>query len=161
MRGKKVKTAAVIAVIFFIFSVPVYSDTDTSSLTLTGTVDNLLEIVVLPTGDNLNLNLNKNAAVSGLCVATVKEISNSSSGYNVSVESANGFELVSDGIGKTVSYTLFYNNTEVENNPETVTYVTTKPSGVIVKEVKISYEVKGNIPKGTFEDVLTFTIANN
>lgn len=161
MRGKKVKFAAISAVFFLIFSVPVFGETDTASLTLTGTVGSLLEIIVLPTGDNLNLNLNRNAAVSKLLVARVQEISNSSSGYKVSVDSANGFELVSEGIGKTVTYTLFYNNSEVETDPAIVSDVTTKPSAVVEKDVEISYEVKGNIPKGTFEDVLTFTIEKN
>lgn len=159
MRGKKVRKVLTAAAVFLILvSFSAYSET--ASVSLSGTMGNILEIVVSPTGANSALNLSGATTVTELLVATVEEKSNNPTGYQVSISSLNSFELLNTGSPHTIAYSLFYNGTQVTTDGQVVSNVTAKPAEIIAKEVRISYTTPNNPKAGTYQDTLTFTMEN-
>jgi hypothetical protein len=132
------------------------------TLILKGTVPRLLEITVNPEAIASNLPLDTTQA--NTLVAVVNEKSNSKTGYNVSISSANQGQLVHESeASSVVNYSLRYNGNLVDLAlGETYTY-----SGAGAnnnnRNVNISYTGIDHdlLIEGDYSDTVTFTIAAN
>lgn len=96
-------------------------------------------------------------------VATVNEISNSSTGYKVTISSANLGSLIRSGGSEAFPYALKYNGSSVNL---AAPQVFTNPSAASVnvnKDVSISYTgvPAENMVAGEYVDTVTFEIAAN
>ncbi|MBB6481041.1 hypothetical protein [Spirochaeta isovalerica] len=144
-----------LAVAAFI-SLPAMADT-TGTLTLTGTVDSNMAIVVTPV-DGVYNDLDLLNDASNLKVATVTEISNSA--YTVTVSSDNSSELA--GPSDSLAYTLTYDGASIDltSGSAVITNTTTvTDADGLDKDLNISYTGNPALPSGTYTDTLTFTIA--
>lgn len=160
---KKILTLAVILI-----STISLSAATSGSLTLTGTVNGVLDISVQAEAAATNLDLL--TSQTDLLIATVVEKSNKAGGYTVSLDSANAVSANSStaqlkGTGSNtdvLDYTLTYGGSAVSftNGQATVTdsSATTGASGVS-KELKITYTADSGLTEGTYNDTLIFTIA--
>lgn len=131
------------------------------TLILKGQVSELLSITVTP--ETIAASLPLDASQSDTKVATVNEKSNSSTGYKVSVASANKGKLVRTGGSETFAYSLKYNGNSV-NLASTQEYTFTSGAAVDTdKDVTISYTGQSaqTMVAGEYSDTLTFTIAAN
>lgn len=134
---------------------------NTGNLLLSGNVPDILSIQVNAESDATNLDLTTDQ--SDLKVATVLERSNSSTGYNVSIDSANDGLLVRSGGSETFAYTMKYDGDSVDLSA-TDTFNNAAASVVAVnKDVTISYTGQDaeTMVAGDYEDTVTFTIAAN
>ena len=134
----------------------------TGSLLLKGTVPRLLEITV--NAEAIAATLPLDTTQSGTLVAVINEKSNSKTGYNVSISSANQGELVHESdSSSSVAYSLTYNGNSVDlANGETFTY--SFPTGANNnRNVTISYTgvPHEDLIEGEYKDDVTFTIAAN
>lgn len=140
----------------------------TGNLTLIGVVNGVLDITVTEEASASSLDLV--TSQSDLKVATVNEKSNKSSGYTVTLESANAKSASSSnptlnnnsGNGDSLTYSLKYDGSGVSftNGVATITdTINTTSSSGVNKDLLISYIGDNSLSEGTYEDTLTFTIA--
>jgi hypothetical protein len=132
------------------------------TLLLKGTVPRSIAIVV--TAESIAANLPLNVTQSNTKVAVVNEKSNSSTGYKVSVASANAGKLVHQSVASSsVNYSLRYNSNAVNlASGQTFTYATGGLANVN-RNVDISYigVPHESLVEGQYSDTVTFTIAAN
>lgn len=156
---KNLKTLAFIGLIGTVTSIGHCATT--GNLLLRGNVPDILSIQVTPEAEATNLDLANDQ--TDLKVATVQEKSNSNTGYNVTIDSANDGVLVRSGGSETFAYTMKYDGDTVDlstadtfNNPAAAAVA-------VNKDVTVSYT--GQDPEtmiaGDYEDTVTFTIAAN
>lgn len=134
----------------------------TGNLLLKGTVPPLLSIVVTP--EALASALPLDTTQTDTKVATINEKSNSNTGYQVAVSSANQGKLVHESVVSSfINYSLTYNGNSVDLNAgQTYTY----PSAASVnadRDVEISYTgvPHEDLVQGEYSDTVTFTISAN
>lgn len=153
---------------------PAYAATS-AGITLTGSVQQILNITVTPTAAASALDLT--AVVSGLKIATVNAESNNTAGYQVTVSSANQSSSkctatagpcfhspVGGGAGQNMPFTLVRNTVNVSFTGATGSFVQTTARSVLGGDnydAKISYDgVSASLPQATnYTETLTFTIA--
>ena len=158
----KKKTLIIAAVMIVAAFAPVFGQvTDSGSITLTGTVAALAEITVTPiTGyDSLDLTTSQ----TDLAVATVNEKSNVTTGYTVTLDSANSGEFVGADTGNsdTLAYTISYGGSAVtlSSGSATVTTASARTSAAGVdKTLAISY-TGTFLNADTYSDTITLTIS--
>ncbi len=132
------------------------------TLTLSGTVPQRVDILVNAQSGATTLDLSTSQA--DYLVATVREKSNSATGYKVSLSSANSGNLVN---GRSmISYTAKYNTSGVtlSSTPQTITNVTSQSSPITTtKNFNISYTGADELDlmQGVYSDTLTFSIVAN
>ncbi|MFO7850162.1 MAG: hypothetical protein R6V67_09405 [Spirochaetia bacterium] len=131
---------------------------DTGSITLTGSVPEILKISIAEEKTDFDLT----EVVSGSKVAEVREISNRRTGYRVELESANGSAFAHNEDGNiTLDYSLTYGGDEVTFSEGTATISDvsdkTDASGSS-KDLSISYSGEDHLTAGDYKDTLTFTI---
>lgn len=133
------------------------------TLTLRGVVQQVLSIEVTAEAGASNLDLSTQAR--DLKVATVKEISNSRSGFKVKIESQNNGKLAhQDGANiSNVPYTMKYGNTTVNLGSSQDINVNQAGSYEQTKNVSISYDGNGQnqLVAGQYSDTVQFTIMAN
>jgi hypothetical protein len=109
----------------------------TGTLLLKGQVGQVLSILVTP--ETIAATLPLNVSQTDTKVATVNEISNSSTGYKVTISSANLGKLIRTGGTEAFNYSLKYNGSAVNlASPQ----IFSNPSAASVnvnKDVAISY----------------------
>lgn len=132
------------------------------TLMLRGTVPRLLEITV--NDEAIASTLPLDTTQSGTLVAVINEKSNSVTGYNVSISSANLGALVHETeVSSSISYTLNYNGNAVDLvNGDSFSY--SFPTGANNnRNVTISYTgvPHEDLIEGDYSDDITFTIAAN
>jgi len=147
----------------FILSISNLFAATTASITLSGTVPQVISVVVAPqTGYN---NLDLTTTTNNLVVANIIEQSNVTTGYSVTVSSTNSGQLKNGTVGQ-VTYTAKYNNVSfnLTSTPVTITNVTsqTTPANP-TKPLSISYTgvAASSLMNGSYSDTLTFTITAN
>jgi len=131
------------------------------TLLLKGQVGQVLSILVTPEAIASTLPLNESQVDTK--VATVNEISNSSTGYTVTISSANLGNLLRSGGTELFPYSMKYNN-EAVNLAAADVFTNTSAAAVNVnKDVHISYTgvPAGNMIAGEYSDTVTFEIAAN
>jgi len=160
MKFVKLAKIIVIAAVLFAAIIPAFADT-TASLTLSGIVAKSasISVVAAPGASNLSLTSTPSSPVT---VATVTEICNSTSGYTVTVASANSGNLKGAISGNTdaVAYTLYQNGSAVTLSSSAATMLTasSKTTGTS-QTLTINYAGNSSLAADTYSDTLTFTIA--
>lgn len=133
------------------------------SLTLRGIVQQVLSIEVTAEAGASNLDLSTQAR--DLKVATVKEISNSRTGFKVKIESQNNGKLAhQDGQNvSNVPYTMKYGNTTVNLGSSQDVTVNQAGSYQQNKDITISYDGnnQNQLVAGQYSDTVQFTIMAN
>jgi hypothetical protein len=134
----------------------------TGSLLIRGSVPALLSIDVTPTA--LATTLPLDTTQTGAKVATVNEKSNSNSGYQVSISSANLGKLVHESVASSfINYSLSYDGSSIDlANGQTYTFASAS-SVDTNKDIEISYTgvPHESLIQGDYSDTVTFTIAAN
>lgn len=134
----------------------------TGTLLLKGTVAPKLSVDVTPTTAASALNLE--VSQTDLKVGEVRERSNSSTGYKLTISSANAGKLQRGAVATDfLAYTMKYNGSAV-NLASPVTQTNPSPASVnAVKDVTISYTgvPAENMVAGDYTDTITFVIAAN
>lgn len=160
----KLKFAALILGKMFIMGKAYPASTGT--LTLTGTVSPVLNIIVNP--NTIATTLDLTTTQTDLVVASVTEQSNSNTGYKITLSSANNSNLKRSGGTELKAYTLKYNGTTVGLGSSSSTPIVAKTvsSGVPVtntSNVSISYtgQAASSMVAGTYSDVITLAIQAN
>lgn len=131
----------------------------TVNLQLQGVVPTVLNLIVTPTN---NLTLDLSTTQTDLKVADVRSISNSSTGYKITLVSANEGNL-SNG-SENIAYTAKFDSVSVslESTPQDIY---TGASGIQndLNDFEISYTGQDfeETEEGTYTDTLTFTIEAN
>lgn len=133
----------------------------TATLLIKGTVPQLLDISV--SAETIAANLPLTVTQSNTRIATVREQSNSNTGYKVSISSSNQGKLVRVSGAEQFPYSLSYDGQTV-NLSSAVTI--DRPGAAAVstnKNVNISYTgvEASNMVAGDYTDTVTFTIAAN
>ena len=134
----------------------------TGTLLLKGSVPRLFDITVTPAPIASTLPLNTTQA--NTAVAVINEKSNSNTGYNVSISSANLGQLVHDTVGTSViNYSLRYNGGSVNlATGQTFTYsgagANNNNRNVDISYTGIAHDL---LIEGDYSDTVTFTIAAN
>jgi hypothetical protein len=134
----------------------------TGTLLLRGTVPRLLEISV--NAETIASNLPLDTTQSNTLVAVVNEKSNSKTGYNVSISSANQGKLVHEiESSSVVNYSLNYNGNNVDLvSGQTFTYsgagANNNNRNVTISYTGIDHDL---LIEGEYSDTVTFTIAAN
>ncbi len=167
MRISKLMTIATVLV--FASSAAVFAQTaqtqDSASLTLTGSVAGRVSITVNGVGDFSSLNLMED--LNDEIIAEVTEQSNVSSGYTVTISSANfadGSPRFAGGAGSdTLAYSLSYDGEPIDfsSNAPVITDESDRLASVsgVTKNLAISYlGTAVNIVEGSYSDTLTFEI---
>lgn len=135
----------------------------TGSITLTGTVAQVLAIVVSPNPVATALNLT--ATQTDLIVGTVTESSNSATGYKILASSTNSLSLKRTGGTETLAYTFKYGTTSyvLTNTPITVKTVPTAGVYNNSSDLKISYTgiPAASMVEGSYTDTINLTIQAN
>lgn len=133
----------------------------TGTLLLKGTVAEVLSIEVAP--ETIAVNLPLDVSQVDTKVAMVNEISNSSTGYKVTISSANlGYLKLTTG-SATFPYQLKYGTSTVDlANSSVFTNATVGPANVS-KDVTISYTgvPASDMQEGEYADTVTFVIEVN
>lgn len=134
------------------------------TLLLQGIVAKKVNIVVTPTAVASALVLE--TSQTDLKVATANEQSNSSTGYKVTVSSANLGKLKRTDGSEVFSYTLKYGGSAVGLSTAAGSVVTNSSSASVVnanKDMSISYTgvAAETMVEGTYADTLTVNIASN
>lgn len=133
----------------------------TGNLILRGKIQDILSIKVKAEADATTLDLATDQ--TDLKVASVQEKSNSASGYNVSIESANDGQLLRDGGTEVFPYTMKYDGEAVDLS--TISSFSNSASAAVSvnKDVTISYSGQGveDMIAGDYEDTVTFSISLN
>lgn len=134
----------------------------TGTLLLRGTVPRLLEITV--NAQTIASTLPLDTTQSNTLVAVVNEKSNSKTGYNVAISSANQGKLVHESVSSSVvNYSLRYNGSVVNLAAgQTFTYSSAGANNNN-RNVDISYTGIAHdlLIEGDYSDTVTFTIAAN
>jgi hypothetical protein len=134
----------------------------TGTLLLRGTVPRLLEITVSPEAIASTLPLD--TTQSNTLVAVVNEKSNSKTGYNVSISSANLGKLVHESeTSSVVNYNLSYDGNAVDLAAGDVFTYSGAGANNNNRNVNISYTGIDHdlLIEGDYSDTVTFTIAAN
>lgn len=137
----------------------------TGTVTIQGSIPAVRSIEVQGQGSYNALDLTGNTTNSNYLVANVREKSNATTGYKVTLASANAGNLKHATSNDKLAYTATYNGTAVTlaTNPINVTTVTSQTAVVnTVKAFRISYTAAAapeELLQGTYADTLTFTIA--
>ena len=141
-------------------AIPALADTS-ATLYLSGSVAKTASISVVTASGASSLNL-LSTPPSAITVGTLSEICNSTTGYTVSVQSANGGSLKGAISGNTdsVAYTLYQNGTAVTLSATATTMITAsaKTSGTS-QTLTIAYTGNSALAADVYSDTLTFTIA--
>lgn len=157
---KKFITLAVLASL----SLSAFSATS-DDLKLKGKVHKKLSILVTPTADAMQINLEQTPPGTGLPVASVNEKSNSSNGYKITADSLNDGKLVNQSdITQSVTYTMTYDgagvNLLIADEVKTVStsglHDNNSPVEIMYTGAPHETRVEGN-----YTDTVTFTIAVN
>jgi hypothetical protein len=133
----------------------------TATLVLKGNIPQILDISVSP--ETIASNLPLSSTQSNTKIATVKESSNSNTGYKVSISSANQGKLVRASGTESFDYALAYDG-QTLNLSSSVVLTRSGASAVAVhKNVAISYTgvESSSMVAGDYTDSVTFTIAAN
>ncbi|MFP4643826.1 MAG: hypothetical protein ACLFM0_05690 [Spirochaetales bacterium] len=137
---------------------------DEASITISGTVAEVVAISLEGVGDFDDLNLLDN--VTDETIVSVTEFSNVASGYTVTVDSQNGLEFQGGSVdeettnngNETLEYTLQYGGESVSDGQQFDRSEITGTAGT-TRDMTISYNGQDvNLPGGDYEDTLTFTI---
>jgi hypothetical protein len=171
--GKWSGIAAVITVSMVLSSAPAFAQsTDEGNITLSGTVAPINEISVTPVAGVYNVLDLANSQVN-LVVATVLEESNHTTGYTVTLVSANAAAgtqarlMSTDGSNlHGIDYSMFYgpdSGTAVTLTTGSATVTSTigaAPEGGTLNNLGISYTGNTFLNADVYTDTLTLTIAN-
>lgn len=133
----------------------------TANLLLKGNVPEILNISVTP--ESVAANLALDTTQTDVKVATVNEMSNSNTGYKVTVESTNKGKLVRTNGTEEFAYNLKYHGSSLNLAAPVVISNTAVAAVAVNKDVTISYtgiEAR-NLVAGDYVDTITFTIAGN
>jgi hypothetical protein len=135
------------------------------TLTLSGTVGLVNDLVVTPNGTN-NTTLNITGGETGKNVAAVAETSNNGLGYKITVSSVNGGELrLATDAAKKTTYQISYDGGSyftptiagiAAKNVTSLAGLTTNTSQVLVNVVAYPAALVGS-----YSDTVTFSIAAN
>lgn len=130
----------------------------TGTLNLRGSITQNISIVVVQNAAAQSLNLD--IAETDIIVGSVNQISNSNTGYKISLSSANNGKLKFNSY--LASYTLKLGNNVVALSSAPVVVKTVSGAGVynVTEDLKVSHAVQVNVA-GYYTDTLTFTIAAN
>jgi hypothetical protein len=135
------------------------------TLTLSGTVSTLNDILITPNGSN-NLNLNITGGESGKNVAAVQESSNDPLGYKINLKSTNAGQLqLSTDATKFTAYQVSYDGgsfvtpTASDQAVKTVSSLTQKT--VYTSQLSVNVTALPNALAGTYSDTLTVSIVAN
>lgn len=133
------------------------------SITLSGSIPTATHIVITATTGYNSLSLTTGA--TNQVVASVREINNTSAGYNVTLSSANAGLFKNGSVGQ-IAYTARYNsvNVNLTTLPQTITTQGSQSSIVnVVKDFDISFTAtaEDTVMSGNYSDTLTFTITSN
>lgn len=135
----------------------------TGTLLLQGVVAQKISVSVTPAAGASTLDLASNQ--TDLSVATVNEISNSKTGYKMTITSANLGKLKRTDGSDVFSYSLKYNGSAVALGTTAGTTITNSSASAVNanKSVTISYTgaAAETMVEGTYADTVTFTIAAN
>lgn len=162
MTAKTLRKALIGAALVLLASTPLFAQvTDSGSITLQGTVPALAQITVTPIAgfDSLDLTTSQ----SNLGVATVNEKSNVTTGYTVTLTSANNGSFVGldSGNGDTLAYSISYGGSTVTltSGSATVTTASARTGAAGVdKTLAISY-TGAFLNADTYQDTITLTIS--
>jgi hypothetical protein len=144
-------------------TIPSFAAT-TSTISLSGSVAPTCSIDVTQPTSNSSLAITTNVTKS--TIATIKEKSNATNGYTVSLSSANGWAL--KGTATSLSYTLSYGATgsivdltTAVGSPVTLTDSSAiTVSGGVTKSLQITFlGASAELPSGDYTDTLTVAIA--
>jgi hypothetical protein len=138
----------------------------TGTLTLSGVVDVVNEIVVTPNAQATNLDIL--GGQSNLTVASVSETSNNLAGYRIELFSANAGELVheSDSTKKT-DYRISYDGAKEITPPAAGAPVTVKTVTSLneltttTSDIQVGVTAFPSAPAGTYSDTVTLSIIAN
>lgn len=170
MKTMSIRTMTIVAALALIWiaAAPVVAQ-ETGSLTLQGTVPEILEITVTGTGNYNSLDLTTDA--NSLVVATVNERTNSKTGYTVTVKSLNAegagsnqaFFAGNDPVNTdTLNYGISYGGSAVTLDGSGLATVTDSagktPGTGQNNDVAITY-TGAFLNADTYTDTLVFTIA--
>ena len=131
------------------------------TLLLKGQVGQVLSILVTPEAIAATLPLDQSQVDTK--VATVNEISNSNTGYRVTISSANLGNLLRSGGSELFAYSMKYNGSAVDLAAPDTFSNSTAASVNVDKDVLISYTgvPAANMVAGEYSDTVTFEIAAN
>lgn len=151
-----------ISIISLVLTPAAYGGT-TGTVTISGLIPINTSIAVTAASGSNTLNLSSTAI--NQIVATVAEASNSTTGYKVTLASANAGILKNGTVGS-ITYTAKYDGLDVTllaNGTEVTNTGTTNSVVSVTKDLSISYTgvVATSLMAGTYSDTLTFTIAAN
>lgn len=138
----------------------------TGQLQLQGVVPVVLSLSVTPQPAATTLDLT--STQTDLLVASINEVSNSNTGYKISISSLNDGDLERSGGTETLTYSLKYDSVVVNLVGSSVTPVVAKTNNVgsvhnLNSDVSISYtgQSSNSMVSGTYIDTLTFEIEVN
>jgi len=150
----------IVAVLVCALAIPVLADTS-ATLYLSGTVAKSASISVTSALGASSLNLLSTPS-SAITVGTLTEVCNSTSGYTVSVQSANGGSLKGAISGNTdsVAYSFYQNGSAVTLSTSSTNMITasSKTSGAN-QTLTLNYTGNPALTADVYSDTLTFTIA--
>ncbi|MGE3260668.1 MAG: hypothetical protein AB7K68_02705 [Bacteriovoracia bacterium] len=135
------------------------------TLLLSGVVPLVNDIAITANGSN-NSTLNISGGETAKLVASVSETSNNSSGYTVTLSSANAgqLKLASDATKKT-AYQISYNGgSYVSPAVSPATVKTVSSLGTLTTNsspVRVNVTAFANAPAGTYSDTITLAIVAN
>lgn len=136
----------------------------TGDLTISGVVAPINDIVITPKAAATALNIL--AGETAKSVADVSETSNSATGYKISMRSANGGSLnnTSSPTVKKTAYTVAYAGSSTYVSLTTVDQVvkSVSSSSLVTNSSDVSVNVTafGTAPAGTYQDIITISIAS-
>lgn len=135
----------------------------TGTLLLQGVVTQKISVSVTPASAASTLDLTSNQ--TDLSVASVNEISNSKTGYKLTISSANLGKLKRTDGSDVFAYSMKYNGSAVALGSAAGTTITNSSAAAVNanKSVTISYTgaAAETMVEGTYADTVTFTIAAN
>lgn len=141
--------------------------TPSATLNISGTVLAINELEIRPNADATALNIV--GGETNKLVATVSERSNSFTGYNITMRSANASKLVNaaDSSGNTYTpYTVTYGTSATVYTLTTADQVVKNQASLsalteVSSDVKVSVTAKTGAPAGTYSDTITISISAN
>lgn len=133
----------------------------TATLLLKGTVPQILDVAV--TAEVVASNLPLTVSQTATKVATVRESSNSNTGYKISITSANQGKLIRASGTEQFLYSLAYDGASVNLSSAVVLKRPGASAVSVNKNVTISYTgvPSASMVAGDYTDTVTFTIAAN
>ncbi|MFW5801609.1 MAG: hypothetical protein ACOCVC_06225 [Spirochaeta sp.] len=151
-----------VIMLFGALALPAFAQWEQSgSLTVQGNMPLIVELQI----EDANTTLQLEEAATDVLIATVRERSNSTSGYTLSLTSANAGELADDTGDSSLAYTLSYGGTEVDLTSGTIvanSSTSRTPAQGVEQEVLVSHgsgDADGDfLPEGQYTDTLTFEI---